>query len=139
MLKTTFFTLGVIFVLIVGQFFIPSVRNYFKGSILFLIPLIVFSLLGLALIYITAKKKIKGPLKKFLLLTGTSSAGFFISVLLHNFFFALSVLTQTVPFLCYLFKVLHLIFFLTGVFVCPPGFLIGFLVSLDLLLKKAKK
>jgi len=108
------------FVLILGQLFIPVVRDLFKKSPFFLLPFATFFLLGAILILLTIKKKVKGKLKKFLLLTGVSSSGFFISVLLHNF----------------LLGALNAIFFIVAIFICPIGFLVGIVGSLLFINKK---
>ena len=86
---------------IVCLFFVPPVRDLFRGS-LFLVPLIVFALLGLALTVLTIKEKIAGRQKKFLILTGLSATGFFVSVFLHNAFYALGIVTSHIVVLEYL-------------------------------------
>lgn len=63
--------------------------------------------------------------KSFLFLTGASVVGFLVSVLLHNFFYALAVVTEHIAALHYLFEFLHAIFFLVAVFVCPLVFVVG--------------
>jgi len=63
-----FWTLIGISVVVASQFFIPMVRELFKGSLLFLLPIIVFSLLGAVLIFLTMKGRVEGTLKKFLIL-----------------------------------------------------------------------
>ena len=108
MLKRVFWALVGIFLLILSQILVPAVRDLFRGSLLFLVPFAVFFLLGAALIFLTLKKKVKGKLKKFLILAGASATGFFISVLLHN------LILGDEP-----------VFFLLAIIVCPIGFLIG--------------
>lgn len=134
-----FWTLVITFLFILGQFFVPAIRDLFKGSMLFLAPLAVFFLLGVGLIAATVKEKIKGKLKNFLVLTGGSAAGFFVSVLLHNFLYALGVATVSIKVLHYLLEFLHTAFFLIAIFVCPLGFLIGAIASAVLFTKKRKK
>jgi len=113
MLKGIFWALVGIFLLILSQIFVPAVRSLFKGSLLFLVPFAVFFLLGVVLIFLTLKKKIKGKLKKFLILTGASAVGFFTSVLLHN------LILEEEP-----------LFFLLAIVVCPIGFLVGVVGSM---------
>ena len=120
----------------VGQFFIPPVRELFRGSELFLGPFIVFSLLGLALTFLTVREKIEGTLKKFLILTGASSAGFFISVFLHNAFYALGIIASQIIVLRYLMEALNVAFFIIATLVCPLGFLVGVVGSIVMLVKK---
>lgn len=58
---------------------------------------------------------IKKPLKQFLLILGISLIGFIISAVLHNFFYALSVVTKDISTLKFIYEVLHGTFFLIGV------------------------
>ena len=133
---TIFWLLVITFLFILGQFFVPAVRDSSRGSLLFLAPFAVFFLLGVSLIVTTVKKKVKGKLKKFLILTGASAAGFFVSVLLHNFLYALGVLAKDIKVLHYLFEFLHAAFFIIAIFICPIGFLIGIAGSIILLIFK---
>jgi len=134
-LRIIFWALIGIFLLILSMFFIPVVRGLFRGSHFLLLP-IIFFLLGGFLIFLTLKKKTKRRLKKFLILTGASASGFFVSVLLHNFLYAVAVLTSQIAVLRFLFEALHSVFFLVAVFICPLGFLIGAVGSGVLFLKK---
>lgn len=105
----------------------------------YLIPTIaVFFLLGLILIFLTIKSKIKGLLRKFLILTGASAAGFFIFVLLHNLLYALAIVAENITVVKYLAEVLHIGSFLIAVLICPLGFLIGSIGSIVLLIKNFK-
>ncbi|XOB41092.1 MAG: hypothetical protein ACKKMW_03450 [Candidatus Nealsonbacteria bacterium] len=135
-LTITFWALVGFFLFILSEFFIPVIRNLFKGSELFLLPFIIFSFLGVVLIFLTLKKRIKGVLRKFLLLTGASAVGFFIFVFLHNAFYALSIITGHIVLLNYLTEVLHVAFFLIAIFVCPLGFLIGMVGVMVIAIKK---
>lgn len=137
MVKAIFLFLIGIFLVILSMFLIPPVREFFKGPF-FLVIFAVFSFLGFALIFITLKEKVKGELKKFLLLTGVSSLGFFIGVLLHNFLYALAVITKDMAILHYLMEALQIVFFIMAVFICPIGFLIGIGGSLVVFFKKGK-
>ena len=118
--EVIFWALVGTFVLILSMFFISPVREFFQGSLLFLLPFIIFSLLGIVLIFFTIKEKIKGMLKKILILTGASALGFFVFAVLHNLFYGLEVATQQ-P----VFGLLHALFFIISVFICPLGFVIG--------------
>ena len=138
-LLLTFWVLVGIFFVILSEFFVPAIRESFKGSLLFLLPPIIFSFLGMMLVFLTIKGEIKGILKKFLVLTGASAAGFFISILLHNIFYALAVVTAQISTLNYLMRILHVGFFFVSLFVCPLGFLIGMVGSIILLVKSYEK
>jgi len=124
-LTITFWALVGFFLFILSEFFIPAIGGLFKGSDLFLLPFIIFSLLGIVLIFLTLKKKIKGVLRKFLLLTGASAVGFFLFIFLHNAFYALGTITGHIILLNYLTEILHVMSFIIAIFVCPLGFLIG--------------
>jgi len=133
-LTATFWALVVNFLLIVSEFLIPAVRELFRGSLLFLLPFVIFSLLGVVLIFLAIKEGAADrKRKKFLMLTGASAAGFFLSVLLHNAFYGLAVITDHITILRYLMEVLHVAFFLIAIFVCPIGFLIGAVGTIVLL------
>jgi len=138
-LTITFWALVGTFLVIISEFFIPSVRELFRGSIFFLLPFIVFSLLGIILIVLILREKIEGVLKKFLILTGVSAGGFFVSIFLHNAFYALGVITNQIIILNYLVEVINVGFFIIAIFVCPLGFLIGVIGSIVLLNKKKNK
>jgi len=69
--------------------------------------------------------KTKKSLKKFLLLIIGSIIGFIVCTLLHNFFYALQIITEHIFLLPHLMGLLHVIFFLIGVLICPIGLLIG--------------
>ena len=124
-LTVTLLALVVSFLLILGAFFIPPVQNLFQGTALFLLPFIIFSLLGIVLIFLTLREKVKGTLKRYLLLTGASALGFFTFIFLHNAFYALNMVTHHITVLNYLTEILHTIFFLAAILLCPLGFLVG--------------
>ncbi len=127
------------FIVVLAEFFIPAFRDLFKSSKLFWGPLAVFFLLGSALLFLALKAKKRTELKKFLILTGASASGFFISVILHNLFYAIGVLTNHILVLKYLMEFLNIAFFLIGIFICPLGFLIGAIGTITLLIKQREK
>ena len=124
--------------MVLSEFFIPAIRDLFRGSLLFLLPLGIFSFFGLILTFLAVKSESKGLLRKFLMLTGISSVSFFVGVLLHNAFYALSVVASDVVLLRYFAGGSQVAFFVIAVFVCPVGFLIGAGGSIVLLTKKRK-
>jgi hypothetical protein len=138
-LTITFWALIGSFLLILSEFFIPAIRDLFEGSELFLLPFIIFSLLGIVLIFLTLKKRIKGALRKFLLLTGVSAVGFFIFVVLHNAFYALGTITGHIVLLNYLTEILHVAAFITAILICPLGFLIGMVGVIVIDIKKRNR
>jgi len=128
-----------VFILMLGEIFVPEIRELFRGSLLFLLPFLIFSLLGAILVFLTIKKKIEGTLKKFLILTGLCAVGFFVSVFLHNAFYALGIITNRIMILSYLMNALNIIFFFVAIFICPLGFLLGIIGSMAVFIKKRKK
>ena len=134
-LTLTFWILIGVFLFIISQFFIPAVTELFKGLV-FLLPFAVFCILGIVLIFLTIKQKVKGTLKKFLLLTGACATGFFISVFLHNMFYALGIMVGHITVLKYLMEFIHMAFFLIAIFICPLGFLVGVVGSIVMFVKE---
>lgn len=140
MLKTILCALVGIFVVIAGVIVIP-VPVFIKRMLFPIMAVfgIVFFLLGLFLIFLTLKKKVKGKLKKFLILTGVSSAGFIISVLLHNFIYGLFIYLFGADFWDKIGLKDEPIFFFLAIIVCPIGFFIGVVGSLVLFIRKRKR
>lgn len=134
----TFWALIGIFLFIASQFFIPVVRELVKGSFIFLLPFIIFSLLGIVLIFLTLKQKVGGALKRFLIITGSSATGFFVSVFLHNIFYGLGIITSQISILSFFMEILHIAFFIIAIFICPLGFVIGVVGTIVVFIKKKK-
>jgi len=136
-LTIIFYLLIAVFVLAISIIFIPAFRGFLSGTFM-IISGVILVILGSVLIGLTLVQKIKGKLKKFLILTGASAAGFFIFVLLHNIFYALEQITGHIAILSYLMKALEVLFFLIAIFACPIGFLIGVIGSIVMFNKKRK-
>ena len=140
MIKGIFYAMILIFILIVGFFIIPDTTDIHRALFPVLAVLgILFFIYGAALIYFTFKQKIKGKQKTFLLLTGFSALGFPVSVILHNFFYALGVLAGNIVVLKSILEFLHAAFFLIGLIGCPIGFLIGVIGSIVKFKRKIRK
>lgn len=137
LIPATFCALVGTFVVIASMLFIPGVMESLRGYLI-LIIWAIFSLLGAVLIVLTLKQKVEGKLKKSLILTGAASAGFFISIVLHNLFYALGVITEPITVLNYLMEALHTVFFIIAIPICPLAFLIGVVFSMVLLLRKRR-
>ena len=125
-----FWALIGVFIVIVCLFLIPP--SILRGYIFWWFLIIfgsIFLLLGVALIVLTVREKVSGTLKKFFLLTGASSVGFLVFVLLHNAVYALFIhffgegfwdrIGGDEP-----------VFFIMAIFVCPLGFLVGAIGSI---------
>jgi len=118
-LLATFWLLVVNFLALVHLIFNPGHRN------LTLISLSFFFSLGTALLVLTLRQKIKGALKKFLILTAASAMGFVISAVLHNLIFALFMHWPDD----------EVFFFALALFVFPILFLAGAIGSIVLFIK----
>lgn len=129
------------FVVIVSVFFIAAFIPAFRGAIFIWFIAIsgaAFFLLGVALIVFTVKKKVGGMLKKFLILTGASAAGFFVFVFLHNAIYGLFILWFGADFWDRIGIGDEPVFFLMATIVCPIGFLVGVAGSIVLTIKKSR-
>jgi len=136
-LTIIFYLLVAVFVLAIGIIFIPAFRGFLSGAFM-IISGVILVILGSVLIGLTLVQKVEGKLKKFLILTGASAAGFFVFVLLHNIFYALEQITSHISILSYLMKAFEVIFFLIAIFACPIGFLIGAIGTIIMFKKKRK-
>ena len=132
-----FYLVIIVFVITVGMLLIPGFRGYINTAFV-IISGIILVILGSALIGLTLVQKVEGKLKKFLILTGASAAGFFVFALLHNIFYGLEQVTGHITILSYLIKAFEVIFFLIAIFACPIGFLIGVIGNIVMFSKKRK-
>ena len=136
-LTITFYLLVAVFVLAISIIFIPAFRGFISGTFM-IISGVILVILGSVLIGLTLVQKVEGKLKKILILTGASAAGFFVFAILHNIFYGLEQITGHIAILSYLMKVFEVIFFLIAIFVCPIGFLIGIIGAMIMFNKKRK-
>ena len=134
-----FWALVGVFVIIACVFFIPAFRELLMGLLFLIISGVIFLLLGVALIVLTVKEKVEGMRKKFLLLTGASAAGFFVSVLLHNAIYGLFIHFFGADFWDRAGPGDEPFFFIVAIFVCPVGFLVGVVGSIVLAIIKSKQ
>lgn len=135
MLTAIFWALIIIFLMIVSSMVVSAFERYISPPFMF-ISWGSFFLLGGALIFLTLKEKVEGKLKKFLILTGASAVGFLVSIVLHNGFYALAVISSHIVVLHSVMEALDVGFFLISVFLCPLGFLIGAVGSIILFIRK---
>ena len=141
LLTTVFWTLVATFIMAVGYIFIPMTMPIRRPLWPLFVTLAIISfLLGVILIFLTLKEKVKGRLKRFLLLTGISVIGMPISIILHNLIYSLfiSFFGQGFwdrvgpggdePF-----------FFIMAIFVCPIAFLVGVIGSIVSFVKQKNR
>ncbi len=98
--------------------------------------MVIFVLLGVALIFLTVKEKVGGMSKKFLILTGASAVGLPVFVLLHNAIYGLFIHFFGADF----WERIgpggdEPVFFILATLVCPLGFLVGVVGSIVLAIK----
>lgn len=136
-LTVMFYALVAVFVLAISIIFIPAFRGFISGTFM-IISGVIFVILGSVLIGLTLVQKVEGKLKKFLMLTGASAAGFFVFAILHNIFYGLEQITGHIAMLNYSMKAFEVIFFLIAIFACPIGFLIGVIGTIVMFNKKRK-
>ena len=133
-----FWALIGVFVVIVGVFSIPPLRDLLMGFLFIIISGVVFFLLGVALIFLTVKEKVRGIRGKFLILTVASSAGILVSVLLHNAIYGLFIHFFGTDFWHRIGLGDEPVFFIIAVFLCPVAFLVGAVGSIVLAIKKVR-
>jgi len=136
-LTAMFYTLVAVFVSAISIIFIPAFRGFISGTFM-IISGVILVILGSVLIGLTLVQKVEGKLKKFLVLTGASAAGFFVFAILHNIFYALEQITSHITILSYLMKAFEVIFFLIAIIACPIGFIIGVIGTIVMFNKKRK-
>ena len=135
--KKVFWALVALFLIIVLYFVIPVAemsKNMFFPYISAIV--ITFFLLGITLVILSWK--LKGTLKKALILTGASASMFLIGVIAHNMFYALNIVSENIKVISYAATALSVTFFLIAVIGCPLAFLTGMIASIILLRKKYK-
>jgi hypothetical protein len=121
------------FLLVIGIMFIGMPLS---GYILFAGMAILFGL-GVTLLVLTVRKKVKKMLKAFLLLTGASAAGIPLFVVLHNAVYALFIYFFGEGFWAGMGD--EPFFFILAVLVSPIAFLVGAIGSIVLNFWKVKK
>ena len=132
----TFWALVGVFVIVICVYLIPMARESLLGPALLLGSGAAFLLLGAALIYFTIKEKVRGWVKRFLLITGASAVGIPISVVLHNVIYGLFIHFFGADFWDRVGLSDEPVFFVIAVFICPVAFLIGTIGSIVLRVKR---
>jgi len=134
LLWSIFWALVGVFVIAVSTMFVPPL-GMLLGRFNAFVAWPVIAGLGVTLIVLTVRVKVRGMLKKFFLLSGASAVGLPVSVLLHGAVYALFILWfgegfwgagGDEPF-----------FFILATIVCPVAFLVGAIGSIVLGVKKS--
>lgn len=135
---STFGTLVGVFLVIASVVFIPAVRELLMSFWFITISGVVFFLLGVALIFLTVKGRVRRMAKKFLILTGASSAGLFVSVFSHNIIYGLFIDWFGADFWHRIAPGDELFFFVVAISICLTGFLVGAVGIMILVIKQPK-
>ncbi len=101
------------------------VEQFIPRGELFLVPMAVFSISGVVLVWKTCRQQIKGRLRWFLLLAGGSGSAFFVSVVLHNLVYALMIGLMGQGFWEKVGVPDEPVFFLIALILCPILLVIG--------------
>ncbi|MBT3297419.1 hypothetical protein HN385_00685 [archaeon] len=131
--KIILYTQAIIFTLIINYFiFISDLTRSLFLVVAFLG--LLFLILGIVLIFLARKvipsNKVSRRLKLFLTLTGISTIAPLVFTLLHNFFYAMAILSENITFLSQFFEILHAISFIISLLVAPLTFLVCMILSL---------
>jgi len=138
-IKKIFYSLIAIFILIIA-FFITSMPLQLRRAIFPVAAALafIFLILGILLIVLTIKSKVKGKLRFYLILTGIAPVLFLVCILLHNFVYGLFIVLfgenfwETSGFGDEPF------FFIIAIFLCPIIFIVGMIGSLICMNSKKK-
>ena len=114
--------LGIFLEFLMGKIFVPMI--------------VILLILAIILVIVTKKQKLKKNLKKHLLLTGYSIIAMMASIFLHNFFYALEILSENMIFIKMIMEGLHVIFFLIAIPIAPIVFIYSLVRVIILLVKK---
>ena len=125
------------FVALLGSMLVPSFRALVRPAFL---PLMgVYFILGLVLLVLCIRTRPLKRLRRFLILTGASSAGLTVFSALHNAFYGLAELASKWPVLKHAAGGLEVAFFVVAVCVCPIGYIVGVLGSTVALLRSDQR
>lgn len=128
-IKTILYSTLAIFILIVTFFFVPE-EFPLKRKLFIVVAILGLLFLILGVILIILGRKERGKLRIFLLITGISAICPLVFTILHNFFYALGIIFESLSFL---FEILHATSFIISLLVAPIVFIIGLIGSLILI------
>ena len=138
--KLMFYALVGIFIVLASYIIFPLPISVKRAVLLFIAILaILFSLLGVALIFAALKLKIKGKLKKYLILTGASATGIAVCAILHNLIYGLFIYCFGHNFWDRIGLKDEPVFFFLAIIVFPILFLVGMTGSVVMFVKDRKE
>lgn len=139
-IKKVFYTLIGIFILLMGFLFVPMSHSLRRTIFpYFALLAFVFCFLGIYLVILTFKSRIRGKLKWFLIFTGGSSSGILISVLLHNLVYGLFIVLFGKDYWDRTGLGDEPFFFILAVIILPILFLVGVIGSMIMFKKESKR
>ncbi len=136
LLWSIFWATVAVFFLVLAMIFVSPFTKLLMQFVFFP-ALVAFFGLGITLIVLTVRAKLKGMPKAFLLLTGASAVGLPLFAVLHNLVYALFILWFGADFWGRVGD--EPFFFILAVIVCPLAFLVGAIGSIVLKFWKVKK
>ena len=139
-IKLIFYSLIGIFIVLASYIIFPILISIKRATFpLIAILAIIFSLLGVALIFTTLKLKIKGKLKRYLILTGASATGIPVCAILHNLIYGLFIYCFGNNFWDKIGLKDEPVFFFLAIIVFPILFLIAITGSVVMFVKDRKE
>jgi len=130
-----FKVLVILSILVMLNMFVPDI-GLMPGPYVFILWILHF-VTGVGLIVTTYREKTTGKRKIYLLLSGFSSAGFLLGVVLHNLLYALGMITENLVIVNKIINFFAVAFFLAATIICPVGFIVGMVGTL-IILKKSQ-
>ena len=135
---TAYLALMANFIFLVLMMAMPAIHDRLQGKI-FLLPFAVFLLLGLMLSISAFKEKKKNCLRKFLMITGGSAVGIFLSIILHNLVYGLFIVLFGADIWRRLGVGDEPVFFMLAIIVLPVVFVVGSVGSAVIMIKEHRK
>ena len=132
-----FKVLVILSILVMLNMLVPDI-GLMTGPYVFILWILHF-VTGVGLIVTTYKEKITGKRKFYLLLSGFSSAGFLLGVVLHNLLYALGTITENLVIVNKIINFFEIAFFLAATIISPVGFIVGMVGTLIILKKSQSK
>jgi hypothetical protein len=129
-LRTVFILLVLFTILVALMMFFPD-NGIIRGPSMFVLW-ILLAVAGLGLVIFTYRLKAAGKVRVFLLVSGFSSVGFLVGVVLHNLLYALAMLAENLMVIHTILNVLEAAAFMAAVILCPIGLLVGIIGTLIL-------
>ena len=131
---TIFTALVIVFSALVTSMFVEALHGqtflYFGGS---------FFLLSVLLFVLTLRSKLRGRLRKWLIVASGAAIGFIVCSVLHNLFYGIGTVTGHLFPISVLAEALHVYFFLVSILVCPIALLVGIIMTIVTLVRKRTK